>query len=321
MIATTLHRQQEGWTIEMVDIEAAFLNAELEGDRPVYAEWPEGIVELGFITEEERRTTCIKLKRPMYGGIDVPRLFMKTLSRYLINEMKMSQSVVDPCLYYWKDSSGDTTLLAVTHVDDVALAGTADSIAKFKTELKKRFTISDMGRLKKHLGVWYDWHVDSKGELFIMASMTKLEDEIIQAYEKATGIIPKCAPTPGFPRQHLTKNTDGETIMIDQYRSLVGKIMYLSTKLAPDITNAARELSQHMSNPGDSHWRAMGRMVRYIKARHYQGLIYRKPKELHPISMVDSDYAENTDHRRSKSSGIHALGGTLLNGNRKHNMS
>ena len=53
-IAMALYRQNEEWTIEMIDIKAAFLNAELESDRPVYAEWPEGMVELGFITEEEK---------------------------------------------------------------------------------------------------------------------------------------------------------------------------------------------------------------------------------------------------------------------------
>ena len=59
----------------MIDIEAAFLNADLESDRPVYAEWPEGIVELGFITEEDLRKYCILLERPMYGGVDVPKTF------------------------------------------------------------------------------------------------------------------------------------------------------------------------------------------------------------------------------------------------------
>jgi hypothetical protein len=33
-ITIALYRQDEGWTIEMIDIEAAFLNAELESDRP-----------------------------------------------------------------------------------------------------------------------------------------------------------------------------------------------------------------------------------------------------------------------------------------------
>jgi hypothetical protein len=78
-ITIALYRQDEGWTIEMINIEAAFLNAELESDRPVYAEWPEGIVELGFIMEEEFRQYCIMLTRTMYGGMYVPSLFMKTL--------------------------------------------------------------------------------------------------------------------------------------------------------------------------------------------------------------------------------------------------
>ncbi|KAI2491012.1 hypothetical protein MHU86_23547 [Fragilaria crotonensis] len=50
-IAVAVYRQGEGWIMEMIDIEAAFLNAELEADREVFAEWPEGMVELGFITK------------------------------------------------------------------------------------------------------------------------------------------------------------------------------------------------------------------------------------------------------------------------------
>ena len=53
-------------------------------------------------------------------------------------------------------------------------------------------------------------------------------------------------------------------------------------------------------------------MVGHIKLRPYEGLTYRKPKELRPISMVDSDYAKNTDNRKSISSGLHTLGGTLV---------
>ncbi|KAI2499613.1 Reverse transcriptase (RNA-dependent DNA polymerase) [Fragilaria crotonensis] len=88
--------------------------------------------------------------------------------------------------------------------------------------------------------------------------------------------------------------------------------MYLTTKLAPDLANAARELAQHLSNPGEDHWKALDRMVGHIKLRPYEGLTYRRPKELRPISMVDSDYAKNTDNRKSISSGLHTLGGTLV---------
>ena len=42
----------------MFDVEAAFLNAELE--TPMYLEWPESMKELGLITDEEERDKCIK---------------------------------------------------------------------------------------------------------------------------------------------------------------------------------------------------------------------------------------------------------------------
>ncbi|KAI2492351.1 GAG-pre-integrase domain [Fragilaria crotonensis] len=310
-IAMALYRQDEKWTVEMIDIEAAFLNAELESDKPVYAEWPEGMVDLGFITEGERQKYCIRLTRAMYGGVDVPRLFMKTLYKYLTGEMKMSQSEVDPCLYYWKDKAGNATLLAVVHVDDVALIGDKTNIEKFKTELKKRFNISDLGQLKKHLGVWYEWKKDDNGEIYVVASMNKLEEEIVSAYQETAGKPAKDAITPGFPGQHLTKNK-GDTVKMTEYRSLVGKIMYLMTKLAPDIANPARELAQHLSNPGHEHWKALERLVGHIKMKPYEGLVYRRPKELRPISIVDSDYAKNIDDRKSISSGLHTLGGTLV---------
>ncbi|KAI2496764.1 GAG-pre-integrase domain [Fragilaria crotonensis] len=166
------------------------------------------------------------------------------------------------------------TLMAVVHVDDVILVGSKKAIEEFKTKLKERFNISDLGKLKKHLGVWYDWSVDENGNVIIIAKMNKLEDEIVETYEKITGKEVKTYDTPGYPNNS--------------------------------------ELAQHLSNPGEDHWKALDRMVGHIKLRPYEGLTYRRPKELRPISMVDSDYAKNTDNRKSISSGLHTLGGTLV---------
>jgi hypothetical protein len=153
VIAIAIYRQGEAWIIEIINIEAAFLNTELDSDRPIFAECPEGMVELGYITEEEQKRFCIQLTRPMYRGVDVPRLFMKTLWRYLTKKMNMFQSLVDTCLHYRKNTTGEVILMAVVHADSILLVGKKETIEKFKSELKKRFKILDLGRLKKHLGV------------------------------------------------------------------------------------------------------------------------------------------------------------------------
>ncbi len=53
----------------------------------------------------------------------------------------MVQSLVDPCLYYWKNLSLEVTLMAVIHVDNVILMGMKNTIEKFKRKLQKRFNI------------------------------------------------------------------------------------------------------------------------------------------------------------------------------------
>jgi hypothetical protein len=67
-------------------------------------------------------------------------------------------------------------------------------------------------------------------------SMPKLIEEIIINYKKATGKEAKLSSVPATPAKCLRKN-EGQTMMLDEYRSLAGKIMYNTTKLAPEPKN------------------------------------------------------------------------------------
>ena len=49
-IAIVITLSKPGWRIDLVDIEAAFLNADLEEE--IFVDWPEGVLELGYITED-----------------------------------------------------------------------------------------------------------------------------------------------------------------------------------------------------------------------------------------------------------------------------
>lgn len=64
----TLFNQDKGWECDVIDIEAAFLEGEI--DTPSYLDWPDGIELLGFIAPEEKKTTCIKLVKSIYGNVD-----------------------------------------------------------------------------------------------------------------------------------------------------------------------------------------------------------------------------------------------------------
>ena len=98
-----------------------------------------------------------------------------------------------------------------------------------------------------------------------------MEDEIVSTFEKHVGRSVKETETPGYPNKFLSKN-EGKTVSMTEYRSLVGKIMYLMTKTSPDLANPARELAQHLSNPGEEHWKALERLVGHM----HQGTSLRR---------------------------------------------
>ena len=88
------------WTCEIVDVEAAFLNADLHED--LFIEYPEGVVELGFETQETTLNFCILLDKAMYGAVQAARQWSIKLIEILTRRMNLVQSLVDPCLFYLK---------------------------------------------------------------------------------------------------------------------------------------------------------------------------------------------------------------------------
>jgi hypothetical protein len=105
-----------------------------------------------------------------------------------------------------------------------------------------------LGKLKKHLGIMYDWKQDKLGNTYLEASMPKMIDEISEKFEKSRGKPANVYATLGTPGKMLRKNK-GTMVDIDGYRSIVGTIMYYATKIAPEIRNTVRELAGHLSNP------------------------------------------------------------------------
>ncbi len=78
-----------------------------------------------------------------------------------------------------------------------------------------------------------------------------------------TGRDVKPAATPGYPNETLTKN-EGAEVDKEDYCKILGQLMWFVRKHMPETLNSIQELAMYMDNPGQDHWRAMGRLVGYI---------------------------------------------------------
>ena len=75
----------------------------------------------------------------------------------------------------------------------------------------------------------------------------------------------KPSPTPYDASVLLRKNRRIARGQL-KYSQIIGSLMYLASPTRPDISFAVSKLSRFVSKPGDVHWKALERVLRYLKA-------------------------------------------------------
>lgn len=146
------------------------------------------------------------------------------------------------------------------------VGGRASKVTLFKTQLQEQFKLTKETKLKKHLGINYQWNEDSDGPYIIM-TMDAMIGDIIQDFEALMGRSCKKFDTPAYPETTLLKNVDKPTHLHQDYMRLVGKLKYLTSKIAYELSYIVRELARHLKNPNKLHWKHLERIVGFIK-RH-----------------------------------------------------
>ena len=68
------------------DVEAVFLDIEM------CINWPTGIVDLGFIAEEQKITTYVHLRRSIYGNVDAALRWLREFTEYLVKECGLGRA-------------------------------------------------------------------------------------------------------------------------------------------------------------------------------------------------------------------------------------
>ena len=81
----------------------------------------------------------------------------------------------------------------------------------------------------------------------------------------------KGAPTPITSTTILTASVNDPPADGTLYRRVIGKLHYLSFT-RPDISFTVRKLSQFMQNPRHSYWKAIKRLLRYLRRTRQYGI-------------------------------------------------
>jgi len=111
----------------------------------------------------------------MYRNVDAALHIFEKYSRILVTHLRFEQSKTDPCIFLKYNQQGRLIMIISTHVDDLLIGGCRGQVDAFYVAFFKYLKIEILGKLKKHLGVWWEWLEDPHTkEIYLKATMPKM---------------------------------------------------------------------------------------------------------------------------------------------------
>jgi hypothetical protein len=135
-------------------------------------------------------------------------------------------------VFYLENDNDELVLILATHVDDTIISRKKQAIDKF------------MDNFEQFLKIDRELCKDEDGMIYLKASMEEMPEEIIETFENTIGRAAKEYKTPAFPSTVLVKHKR-EPIMMTEFRSILGRLLYWVRKLAPPMTNATSRRRHH----------------------------------------------------------------------------
>lgn len=172
-------------------------------------------------------------------------------------------------------------------------------------ELSSSFELKNLGDVKQYLGI--NVTKDNQGHFCID------QRNYIERIVAEIGL--KVSKVSSYPiDQGYFKNIDSPSLPSnDQYRKIIGMLLYLSTNSRPDIAASVSILSQKISKPTVYDMNEAKRVVRYLKGSmdlklHLSGEGVKK----HLYAYADANFAEDVTHGKSNSGLFIGINGGAL---------
>ena len=292
------------WFIFTFDVKTAFLNAPLEEE--VYC------TQIPHFPDPDR-DTFLRLRKALYGLRQAGRAWYYTL-KAVLEQYGLRRCEIDHGVFYGVWSSpphpsipmptdgSPLRLLLPIHVDDGAAAtNSAELYAHFIEYLNSHFTISDLGPIRRFLGIDVEYHRE-RGILRL--SQESLIDELLAAHGLSSArpqdipLRTKHFQDQSVPLTALPGYSDSATIT-RAYQRIVGSLLYLASWTRPDLAYTVVALAQWNASPTRSTLLAAKGVLRYLLGTKSWRLVYGDSVCNNSIAYCDADWATNEQDRRS----------------------
>ena len=243
------------------DISSAFLQGKPSTGEPLYMYPPkQGIPGIGM-------NQILQLLRPVYGRPDAPRAWYESLASFITGDLGYEVSLLDPALFFRRNTQGEPTSIIVIHVDDLMIAGQNDPENEALVEkLRQRFPFGEWDKvMNKPSGITYCGKEirldDVDGERCIKMSQHHFASGRLE-------LIPISAD-----RMKDVEATVTEAERTD-FRSVLGALQWMATQSRADIMYHVNQLQKRVNKLQIRDLIVANRVVRLVK-KHPVEIVFR----------------------------------------------
>jgi histone deacetylase 1/2 len=238
---------------------------------------------------------CVRVLQSVYGTKQGAHDWNKHFNSTATKQMGFTPSETDPCIYYKNMKDGQKCYICL-YTDDILFLYPMDhgmEHDRFQALLSKAYTITDKGIPEYFIGMKITR--DRTNRYIYLSQLAKIEQLLVDTEMQEC----KTAPTPMQENLKLYTKPEGEEeSSLNDYRSIIGSLIYIAACTRPDIAFSISKLAQFMQKPYTSHHTALKRVLRYLKGT--QNLALRLGTSI-PSQIIqayaDADWANDADRR------------------------
>ena len=278
--------------IHQMDVKTTFLNGDL--DEEIYMEQPEGFIILG-----QEKKVC-RLVKSLYGLKQASKQWHEKFDSVMItNGFKINEC--DKCVYVKNIKRG--SVIICLYIDDMIIMGNNNKVIKTtKKMFNNKFNMKDLGVANVILGIKISKTLDG-----LILSQSHYIEKILKKFKQDDSSPTR---TPIDVNLHLSKN-NGKSISQQEYAQAIGSLMYDMNCIRPNTAYVVSKLSKYTSNLGPNHWKAIVRVLRYLKYTQNYGLHYSK----YPVVLegyCDANWISDTKDSKSTNGYLFTLSGGAM---------
>ena len=295
-----------GWDVQHFNIKTAFLHGILLENETMFMEQPPRFEVPG------KEDWVMKLMKSIYGMKQVSRVWNWTFDR-AVRGWGFNRLSSEWCIY-WRQTSTGTMIFAV-HVDDIISITPKPSMNKaFKSQLKDKWDITDLGPAKFALGIAISRNPSANT---ISISQTALIDQVVEQFNQHDTHPVNVPMVAGLQ----LRRPDKKDLVIPEiaawaectpYCLLVGSLMYIAIGTRPDIAYAVGCLASFLNCYRPEHWKVAIHVLHYLKGTCSLVLKLGGQNSLHLVGYSDSDYANCPDTSHSIGGYCFSLGSGMV---------